>query len=140
VKRKGKRILSRDARAAMAEVGRVNLARWKAEAPTRAIELQRDVDAFRAGLLRDAGPNLTTTKAGMIEAATTTYASILIVRRKLVHNRRADVAVLTERVSWLTSSLSRCLKTLDLGAKPKMPERYCLADLKPLETVEKGTV
>ena len=119
MKEKSKRSISRAGRARMAAAGRVNLERWKAQAPTRASELQRDVDAFRAGLLRDAGQNLTTTRIGLIEAATTTYASVLIVRTKLVHSRKADVAVLTERVAWLTGSLARSLRSLNLDTRAR---------------------
>jgi len=120
VKEQGaKRRISREGRKRMGAAGRVNLEHWKAQAPSHATALAAQVDTFRDGLLRDAGSNLTTTKAGMIEAATTTYASILIVRTKLVHSRRADVATLTERVSWLTSNLARLLKQLNLDRKPR---------------------
>lgn len=137
---KGKRRISRAGRARMAAAGRENLDRWKAQAPTRARELEAQVNAYRDSLLRDVGPNPTATKAGLIEAATTTYASILIVRTKLVHSRRADVAVLTERVSWLTSSLSRCLKTLDIGAKPRPRTLADIVAPKPSEVATKSTV
>jgi hypothetical protein len=140
VKEQGKRRISPAGRRRMAEAGRVNLERWKAQVPSRASELQRDVDAFRAGLLRDAGPNLTTTRIGLIEAATTTYASIIVVRTKLVHSRRADVTVLTERVAWLTGSLARSLRSLNLDARPRPRSFADLVESKPPEAAAKGSI
>ena len=117
---KGKRrVLSRDARRRMGEAGFKNLAQYKARINTRAIELEADVNSYREGLLRDAGSNLTTTKAGLIEAAVTTYAALLKIRHQVIHSRRRDEIVLTERVSWLTSNLARLLKQLDLDRKPR---------------------
>jgi hypothetical protein len=99
--------------------GRKNLEQWKTEAPIRARELEASVNAFRAGLLRDVGPNPTATKVGLIEAAVTTFTSILVVRTKLLHSRKSDVATMTERVSWLGSNLSRLLKQLGLDTRAR---------------------
>jgi hypothetical protein len=96
----------------------VNLETWKAQAPARAQELEAEVNAFRAGLLRDVGLNPTATKVGLIEAAVTTFTSIRVVRTKLLHSRKSDVATMTERVSWLGSNLARLLRLLNLDAKP----------------------
>jgi len=114
-----RRVLSRDARGRMGEAGFKNLAQYKARINTRAIELEADVNAYREGLLKDAGSNLTTTKAGLIEAAVTTYAALLKIRHQVIHSRRRDEIVLTERVSWLTSNLARLLKQLDLDHKSR---------------------
>lgn len=118
--------MSKSAREAMAEAGRQNLAQWRSRARTREHELEREVGTFRDGLLKDAGPNPTTTRIGLIEAAVSTYAAILRTRYAVIKSRRSDVATLTERVSWLTGNLCRLLKSLNLDAKPRP---RCLADL-----------
>jgi hypothetical protein len=140
VKEKGKRILSQDARRRMGEVGFRNLSSWRAQASTRARDLDVEVTAFRAGLLRDAGFGPSASKLGLIEAAALSFTCILKLRHAVIHSRKSDVAALTERASWHVSNLARIIKTMGLGAKPKLPERYCLADLKPPEAVDKGTV
>jgi hypothetical protein len=140
VKERKKRSISREGRQRMATAGAQNLARWKAQAPSRANELQAQVDTFRADLLRDAGANLSTSKLGLVEVAATAYASILIVRSKLVHSRKADVATLTERISWAGSLLARTLKTLNLDTKPRPRSLADIVALKPTEVAAKSTV
>jgi hypothetical protein len=116
---KGKRSLSRDARRRMGEAGFKNLASWRAQASTRTQELGQEVDAFRAGLLRDVGANPTATKLGLIEATTTTYAAILKVRHAVIHSRKRDVESLTAVLSAATGNIARLLRLLDLDRKSR---------------------
>jgi hypothetical protein len=115
------RKISKEGRAAMGSAGAENLERWRSGEQARVSELQSQVDAYRDSLLRDAGANPSATRIGLLEAAVTTYTSILLVRYKLIHSSRSDLATLTERVSWLTSNLTRLLKTLNLDAKKAVP-------------------
>jgi hypothetical protein len=124
------RHLSREARVAMGRAGKENLRAWRERSDQRAKEVDAATDAFRKGLLRDAGANLTATRSGLIEAAVTTFAATLKVRHAVVHSRKADLATLTERVSWLGSNLARLLKILNLDAKPRP---RTLADIVPRE-------
>src|SRR5437879_10459551 len=132
--------LSQDARRRMGEAGFKNLQQYKARTNTRVQELEAEVSAFRDGLLRDAGANLTTTKRGLVEAATSTYAGVLKMRHALIRSRKSNVGELSERMSFLAGNLCRILKAMGLDTRPKPTGRWCLDDLKPLETVEKGTV
>ena len=100
-------------------VGCANLEQHRAKASTRARELEVDIAAFRVALLRDVGPNPTASKVALVEAVATTYAAILVVRRKLIHGHKSDVATMTERVSRLTSNMARLLKALNLDTRPK---------------------
>jgi hypothetical protein len=124
------RVISKAGRARMAaagaKMGAQNVAQWRARARTRANDIRVQVDSFRAGLLRDASANLTTTKAGLIEAAVTTYAGILRLRYSVISGSKREALDAVERVSWLTSNLFRSLKTLNLDYVP--PPRS-LADL-----------
>jgi len=135
-----KRMLSRDARKRMGEAGFKNLSSWRARVDTRIADLGREVDAFRSGLLQDASANLTTTRLGLIEAAVTTYAGLLKVRYQVIHSRRRDEVVLTERVSWLTSNLARLLKQLDLDRKPRPRSLADIVAPKPSEVAAKSPI
>jgi hypothetical protein len=115
--KKGKRLSPGHER--MAASGRKNLEQWKAEAPVRARELEANVAAFRAALLRDIGPNPSATKLALVEAVITTYSAILVVRTKLLHSRKSNAADMLERVSWLGSNQARLLKLLNLDAKTR---------------------
>jgi hypothetical protein len=124
------RTISTVGRAAMAAAGAQNLAQWRSRARTRANEIQAEVDTFRAGLLQDASANMTTTRTGLIEAATTTYAGILRLRHAVINGSKREALDGVERVSWLTSNLSRLLKILNLDAK-KRPITLADIDLSP---------
>jgi hypothetical protein len=114
-----KRVLSAGARRKMGVAGLANLAKYKASINTRVQELDAEVNAYRDGLLKDAGPNLTTTKRGFIEGAASAYAAVLKVRHSMIHSRKRDVEALTAVLSAATGSLLRCLRTLDLDRKPR---------------------
>jgi hypothetical protein len=122
----GKRVLSKDARWRMSEAGRENLqAHHRRVKETRSAVLAQK-DAYRANIMLELGPNPTSTRIALAEAAVLTYSSILIVHNELLYRSRKDVLALTERTSWLTSNLSRLLQTLNLDVTPKP---RCLADL-----------
>ena len=115
----GKRAISREGRVRMGAAGFKNLAKYKASINTRVLELEAEVAAYRDGLLRDAGANLTTTKRGLIEAATSTYAAVLKVRYALIHSRKRDVEALTAVLSAATGNIARLLRLLDLDRKAR---------------------
>jgi len=120
VKEQGaKRRISRAGRRRMGEAGFKNLAQYKARINTRVQELEAEVSAFRAGLLRDAGANLSASKLGLLEAAVSTYTGVLKLRHALIHSRRRDVGELSERVSFLAGNLCRILKTMGLDSRPR---------------------
>jgi hypothetical protein len=122
----GKHAISRAGRKAMAESGRRNLTAFL-DAQAKAEGLPSDAaDSYRRDLLAALGPNPSPARLGLAEAAVANYLGILVVTKQLRKRRVPQVATLTERLSWLTSSLSRCLKQLDLGAKPRP---RCLADI-----------
>lgn len=112
----GKRRLSKQARAKMAAGG---LASWRARADARAKSLENDVATFRTNLLAECGPNPSTSRLGLVEAATTTFAAIVRIRHVVIRSPKAEVAQLVERVSWLTGNLTRLLKQLNLDARPR---------------------
>jgi hypothetical protein len=130
-----KRKLSRQARKRMGIAGAQNLVQWRSRAREQANELREEVNAYRDSLLRDVGPNPTATKAGLIEAAVSTYAGIVKVRSAVVNSRRSDVSTLTERVSWLGSNLARLLKQLNLDARPRPRTLADLASRSTPQTV-----
>jgi hypothetical protein len=124
----------------MVTVGALNIAAWRAGTKARANELQAQVDTFRADLLRDAGPNPSASKTGMIEAAVLSFTCILKLRHSVIRGRKSDIAVLTERASWTVSNMARLMKRLEIPPKPKP---RCFADLVEQESPEaaaKGTV
>jgi len=123
VESKGKRGLSRKARAAMAtsgrEIGSSNLAGWREKHDVRARALEQEVAAFRAQILAECGSNRSATRMALVEATVLTYASIQRLLHSVVNGPKKKLLDVTERVSWLTSNQSRLLKQLDLGAKPR---------------------
>jgi len=144
VKSKGKRVLSREARAAMSEAGRdvgsSNLAGWREKRAARMRALEDEVTAFRAALLRDAGANPSASKTGLIETAVLSFTCILKLRHSVINGRKSDVAVLTERASWQVSNMARVLKTLGLDARARPRSFADLVDEKPPEAASNGPV
>jgi hypothetical protein len=140
-----KRVLSKNARAAMAESGRSsgtsNLRGWREKHDQRAQTLDLEVNAFREKMLAELGSNRSATRLALVEATVVTYASIQRLLHSVVNGPKKKLMDVTERVSWLTSNQSRLLKQLDLGAKskpkpfhelfaPKMPEKRTEAEVK----------
>jgi hypothetical protein len=139
-KRAGKHNISRLGRKAMAESGRRNLTAFL-DAQAKAEGLPSDAaDSYRRDLLAALGPNPSPTRLGLVEAAVANYLGILVVSKQLRKRRVPQAGTLTERISWLTSNLSRLLKQLNIDAKPRP---RCLADLvepKPSEAAANGPV
>jgi hypothetical protein len=130
-----KRKISTVARKAMAQSGLANLKSWRDRTDARANKLESDVEAFRANLLVECGADPSTSRLGLVEAATTTYAAIVRVRRAVIRAPKAELAPLVERVSWLTGNLTRLLKSLSLDARPR-PQT--LSDLLMQRTMQNG--
>ncbi len=118
-----KRCLSRKARAAMSrsghEIGSSNLAGWRAKHDSRARALEQEIDAFREKMLAECGPNRSATRMALVEACVVTYASIQRLEHSVVNGPRNKLIDVTERVSWLTSNLSRLLKQLGLDTRSR---------------------
>ncbi len=136
----GKRVLSQGARRKMGIAGSKNLAQYKANINTRVRELEAEVSAYRDGLFKDAGVNLTTTKRGYVEAASSAYAAILKVRYALVRSGKRDVEALTAVLSAATGNLARLLRLLDLDAKPRPRTLADIVAPKPEEVAVKSAV
>ena len=141
MKEKGKRVLSRKARAAMAasgrEIGSSNLRGWRQKHDTRARALEQEVAAFRAQMLAECGSDRSATRLALLEAAVVTYASIKRLEYSVVNGPKNKLLDVTERVSWMSSNLSRLLKALNLGAKPRPRS---LADLVARQQAENRQV
>ena len=103
----------------MAIAGAQNLLAHHERVKTLRASLLSQDAAYRARVMRELGPNPSSTRIALAEAAVLTYSSILIVHNELLHRSRKDVLALTERVSWLTSNQSRLLKQLSLDARAK---------------------
>lgn len=122
------RKISKRGRQAMAAAGRENLTAFL-DAQAKAEGLPSDAaDTYRRDLLAALGPNPSPTRLGLVEAAVANYLGILVVSKQLRKRRVPQVGTLTERLSWLTGTLLRILKTLNLDARP-LPR--CLADIVP---------
>lgn len=125
--------LSPEGKKKCAESGAPNLALWHELNDARANQLEADAEAFRKSLLAECGPNPSQSRVALIEACTTSYASIIRLRRVIIRARKGDVVTLSERASWLASGLVRLLKQLNLDARPRP---RTLADLMMQRTPE----
>jgi len=114
-----KRKLSREARRAMAESGRANLTAWLEKQATESDAISADVAAFREQIFAELGTTPSATKRALAQTAISTYETIQRVNAQLSRKRPKDVARLSERISWLSGTMLRCLKQLDLGVRPK---------------------
>jgi hypothetical protein len=117
--KKGNRVLSASARRRMGEAGFKNLNQYRVNYRDRTREVEQNVDAFRASLLRDAGANPSASKLGLIEACVLAYAGIVKLRHTVIHSTKGEALDLTERVSWLTSNMARLLKQLGLDTRAR---------------------
>ncbi len=140
MKAKRKRVLSGKAREAMRESGREigtsNLLGWREKHDTRARALEQEIADFRAQLLAELGANRTATRLALVEACVVTFASIKRLEYSVVNGPKGKLMDVTERVSWMSSNLSRLLKALNLQAKPK-PKLF--HELFPSKVPEKRT-
>jgi len=114
-----KRKLSRSARRAMAESGRKNIIAWLEKRTAEADAIRSDVGAFREQVFAELGQHLTATRKALAQTAIATYESILRVNYQLSRKRPKNVALLAERVSWLSGTMLRTLKLLNLDARPR---------------------
>lgn len=132
----GRRRLSKRVREAMAESGRRNIEAYLDKQDLRGEELLKDVAAFREQVLSELGAHPSATRRALAETAIATYRSISLVSNQLAKKRPKDVLDLTERVSWLSNTLLRCLKMLNLDAKPRPRSLADLAVRNDAENVQ----
>lgn len=114
-----KKRLTKQARAKMAEAGRKNLQEWHERAQEADSNAVGEIDAFRADLFRELGPNAPTTRRALAENAVMAYASIIWVNKELRKTRNPERMAVVEKASWISGNLTRLLKALALGARPR---------------------
>lgn len=130
-----KRKLSRLARKAMAESGRKNLQTWHARATQASQRALAEIDAFRADIFRELGPNASTTRRALAENAVMAYACTVWLNKELSKTRDAQRMTVVEKASWTSGNLTRLLKQLNLDSRPRP---RCLADLVIQPKAENG--
>ena len=114
-----KRKLSRSARLAQSDAGRRNLIAWHQAQDVAGDAIRTAVEGFRAQLFAELGERPTSSRRALAEIAVLNYSSILWVNKELNRRRHPDRMDLVERGSWATGNFLRCLKQLNLDARPK---------------------
>lgn len=101
------------------DAGRANLLKYASTRNTTVPWVNVEVDKFRELVLSEIGARPSMARRALAEAVVLNYNAILLLEQELRKTRTARRALVTERVSALTSTLARLLKRMKIEDKLK---------------------
>jgi hypothetical protein len=92
---------------------------------------RKDIVAFREQIRAELGESAPASRKALGETIISLYSSIILISLQLAKRRPKGVVEIAERVSWLSGTMLRALKTFDIQGKVRPRTLADIARLRP---------
>jgi len=127
----GRRKQSAEAKAHRIAAGTKNLEAYLATLDVEGESARSDIVAFRDQIRAEVGNSAPASRKALGETIISLYSSIILISLQLAKRRPKGVPELAERVSWLSGTMLRALRTFDIQGKVRPRTLADIARLRP---------